>query len=90
MYVYSSQLEGQDKVPEGKELVRYMYVCIHVCMYVCVYVHIHICMYVCIFRYVYVCINVYMYVRMYMDKNCYHPDISNLCMSTCILTYICV
>ena len=42
----------------------YIYVHVHVCMYVCMYMYVHICMCVCMFDCLYVC--TCMYVIMYV------------------------
>jgi len=63
-----------------------VYVCMCVCMYMCVY---YICQYVCVcIMYVYVCICVCItYVCMYV---CMYVCVLCLCMYVCVLCYICV
>ena len=43
-----------------------MYVCVHVCMYVWMYVHVHnyVWIYVCTYMYVIVCVHVYVIIML--------------------------
>ena len=54
-----------------------MYVCVHVCMYVCMDVFVHVCMYVCMYVFVHVCVHVCMYVV-------------HVCMYVCACVCMCV